>query len=473
MSSTPTISTTEFIKKYIEDPFGIIIAGNDQSKLENVINKFTKHSVMFIFILISGIILFYSIRNPDTIGTNRMYTVILISMLPIIAGFYMSNNNLMYDISDTTQILYIGGGLLLIGLVIYFYSYIQSYASKMMTNYTAFALLILIVLFGLSMVYQIAESYLLRFHGLTGLFIKIIFFIPCLLLELLKFVMDDYYNTPNAVFIMLIAGIVTILLYIYIPKLKRAALTDSKTVVVKEPVYFVKQVRVRDMVEDASGVRRSQFCVRSVKPGTDICTNAKDNFCINGWIYVTPQNGSNENVSANLFEYALFPQYKRPKNVQRTDATLYLPSCRYNKLTKKLEIRCGYATPDSPLAPTEFDIRHQRWTNIACNFYEGVCDVFIDGILAGSVKINTDNITKYRNEFLEANKKNKFSGDKTRMSDKDALLREEAVMTLGNEDGIHGAICNLQFHYLPMSELQITNNYTIYSSLNPPYLAAP
>lgn len=81
----------------------------------------------------------------------------------------------------------------------------------------------------------------------------------------------------------------------------------------------------------------------------------------------------------------------------------------------------------------------QRWNNIVVNYLGGTIDVFLNGKLVGT----TTNVVPY------------MEGDE---------------ITIGENSGGSGGICNVVYHHSPLSPYLIGQNYNIFKNLNPPLL---
>ena len=83
---------------------------------------------------------------------------------------------------------------------------------------------------------------------------------------------------------------------------------------------------------------------------------------------------------------------------------------------------------------------NQRWNNFVFNYTENSADLFINGHLERSFPLN--------NRFPT------YSAD-------DAI-------SVGEKDGLFGAICNIQFHTSVMTKSDIVSTFNVFRFSNPP-----
>lgn len=90
-------------------------------------------------------------------------------------------------------------------------------------------------------------------QGWTGFIANLIFYIPCMLLDLLEYVKADLQQAPKAVPVLLIIELILIILYIYAPKISNAMMKslsnkDGK-IILKEPLTIKEEKRVSSYVD--------------------------------------------------------------------------------------------------------------------------------------------------------------------------------------------------------------------------------
>jgi len=81
--------------------------------------------------------------------------------------------------------------------------------------------------------------------------------------------------------------------------------------------------------------------------------------------------------------------------------------------------------------------RVQKWTNIIFNYIDGTLDIFVNGKI-----IHTDN-------FLITN-------------------LEDTEVFIGQDNGIDGGICNVQYYSHPLNKSEIDDIYNYFKNKTPP-----
>lgn len=142
-------------------------------------------------------------------------------------------------------------------------------------------------------------------------------------------------------------------------------------------------------------------------------------YALSGWFYINPQPPS---TSLAYSKYTNILNYGKKVSLE------------YNGKLNKLRVMA--ATPAKDLSNnnmlkevyTTSDIMYQKWNNIVINYDDGVVDVFLNGVLAGSA-----------------------SGVMPFMSFDDIVV--------GADHGIMGGMCNVNYYKNILSEKTIRMNY--------------
>jgi hypothetical protein len=75
------------------------------------------------------------------------------------------------------------------------------------------------LLVGLAIVYNFFIDKLSKLEGWSGFFAELLFFLPCLLDDFVKYIMNEINITPNSVYVFIVIEILLILIYFYLPQL--------------------------------------------------------------------------------------------------------------------------------------------------------------------------------------------------------------------------------------------------------------
>ncbi len=93
------------------------------------------------------------------------------------------------------------------------------------------------------------------------------------------------------------------------------------------------------------------------------------------------------------------------------------------------------------------DMPGQKWNNLVISYTDTTVDIFVNGNLEKSVPIHFTNQPKY--------------------DIADILETGEGDNTVVN-GGLHGAICNVVYHKIPLKPFQIATDYNLNRYNNPP-----
>ena len=84
----------------------------------------------------------------------------------------------------------------------------------------------------------------------------------------------------------------------------------------------------------------------------------------------------------------------------------------------------------------------QKWNNIVFNYYSDKVDLFINGNLE-------------KTYVFDNNAPNYTANDN---------------ITIGTQDGLDGAVCNINYYTEPLTKTQVINAYNLLMMKNPPTL---
>jgi hypothetical protein len=73
----------------------------------------------------------------------------------------------------------------------------------------------------------------------NGIFLYLLFYIPCLINDYIQYLFEEFKMTPNVVYVLIILEIIFILLYIYLPKLFQKIVLSTGVTIVKSPKFFM------------------------------------------------------------------------------------------------------------------------------------------------------------------------------------------------------------------------------------------
>ena len=294
------------------------------------------------------------------------------------------------------------------------------------TSITRFILNLLIVLIVLTLIYrtmnvQIPDNNVnSKKNAFFDMIINLIFYIPCLFSGTIDSILGSgvqtggpsYFTREKSSFMTLFAGILLILLYIFGPFLYNKLNLQGGELLVNKPVITNK----------------------SYSLGTYEELNGSDTFdyqyAISAWIYI---NSNAPNTSDAYNKYTSILNFGGKPNVLYNGKT--------NSLMVTMEQKDLQKTTANKL--TEFDdngnriiyINHnvllQKWNNVIINYSGGILDIFLNGEL---VKSDIGVVPYYTLDNL----------------------------TIGEDNGINGGICNVVYFNKALTSLNI---YFLYNMI--------
>ncbi len=432
MSQTniPAINPSSFFDKaklFLERRAQIDIS--DSVTINNLKVQLIKNATMFGFVLISCIFIFFAITDPKVL-TKRALFYIFVILFPLLFGTYFTST--MFETGDKSspmKMIYMAGGLFAISILGYYYSKANK-SSLLFMNSIMFILVGIIIIIGLAIFYYIFSNYLKKQTGGLGFLINFIFYIPCMFSDFVSYVKKEVGLTPNNVFIMFILEILLILLYLFIPKLIGKIVRNNNNLIMNEPIYLnqTKTIAQSDLFivkKDPTG--------KKVNPDDNTNVTYRDsNYSISFWVYVNTNGASSEHYvnERTIFDYA----GGRPRLVYLSDGNLNVDKFRvyFTNAHNPPEEGDSYTIT----APT------QKWNNFVFNYRDGVADLFINGVL--------ERTFEFKNGL---------------MPKKGSLIDN---ITVGDENGINGAICNVCYFPYVLNSFDITRTYNLLRKKNPP-----
>jgi len=389
-------------------------------------NAFLKYGLLYGFIFMIGVILYLAAFDPNAL-TTKAYTYTFTAIIPLVLliGFVIPFSQTQR--SSTSTMLLIGVMVALMGGLLYSYSSMNATSFKYMSYLINFVMFLIVVV-GLAIFFYIFSNYLKSIEGFLGFVIYFIFYIPCLLIDFFNYLSNELKMTSRPIYILFILEIILILLYIYLPKILEFVLTKTSTdnIVLLENTAFL----------DSSKVIGNSYQLRMLKPqvpGQIISDSRKyeyrRSYAISMWIYLNKQPPNNASYAGEttIFDYG----NGKPR------ITYY-----NNMSSDKTQNKHIFYFTNSTSGPSSFALTlpSQKWNYIVFNYESDKVDLFINGNLERTYKFN-NNLPNY-------------------------LAIDNIIV--GSDNGLDGAICNVNYFNSPISKTKISNTYNLLMAKNPP-----
>jgi hypothetical protein len=417
------------------------------NKLEETIYATPKYfGILELLEFIVFLIIVYK-YNPFNIKTEHpiftQFFVLITGFIYVMLLFFIKNNSLMNNLLSLnikkpdehsfllrilSTLLFLGVFILLTISIFWLFRH-----TSFFTSLLKHSLSIIIIVGLISIIYLLTNKFFKSIFGnlfgknnasFSGIIKNILLFLPCLLIKFIEYIRYEYNITSSSVWLILLLEIVLITLWYILPKILNYTIHKNGNILLDEPIYLNK-IHTLGTFEDLH-----KQTINSKKEGTIKNNKFNYHYSLSAWFYINPQP---TNTSTAYTRYTSILNYGNKPNVQ------------YNAKKNSLRIITSLGTKDINSEASEVeifetnDILYQKWNNIVINYDGGNMDVFLNGELVGS----RPNIAPY--------------------------MTYENVSS-GEENGIHGGICNVVYYDHIISNKTIKLMHKILKNKEIPHL---
>lgn len=393
---------------------------------------------VYIHIILAG--------NDPKATTKNFVSNIFYIIIPVISIFILLSL-ILFDASTVTY--FIIGAFIVTTIVYIIYYFAQFTISKYIFNkYLLYIVVFAIFLFGASIIYTIFSGTFRKMTGWTGFFMNLLFYIPCLLRDLVASLVKEYSTFSNTLLVLFAIEVLLIMLYFFMIPFVNSNLFPTQTVILEDPIMLNKGVPLKTPVD------------------------ISNNFGISMWVYVNPGSTKEETSIFSLLDASGNTHIKLSySNIEQgnNDFVMYvgeesfpisLPLQKwhnfvFNYVTYDTESPSTTGTP----TPTTSPPPESMWKYLLSYFYktpastpkprmisQTTVDMFINGVLKRS--FTYDGINK--SIPIIKNNSQIYTGE------------------LEERDGLYGAICNIVYYNSPVTKMALVYNYNTLSIQNPP-----
>ena len=394
--------------------------------------------ILFIFIWLFGQLFFLFKENSSENMFSRHYFNMIITWIPIsVIVIYLFNINpsLFDDKADSKQKTFsamkIGGGIIAIILIMFGTWYLNAphksssgetidpIINTDVANQLMFFINIIggaIALFGLVIFGRILKDVAYSVEGWLGVFLRIIFFIPCMLSDLFNYIVGEFSRSPFVVYVLLIIESLLILLYLYLPTILAKFIPTAGYKMLSEPMTLKNKIPIGSLSN------------LYTKTGAILVPNTYRKYTFSMWFYVVgmPTSQYPYNQNANIFSLT---------NAD-ADATKGHPQIMYNGAKNMCVVNYDNEPPSTPV---EFKIPLQKWVHFIIVYDSANIDIFINGELKKSIP---------RGRTVK--------------------LNADDIITVGQDNGLQGGICNIMHYARPLIKTEINTLYELNKDVDPP-----
>jgi hypothetical protein len=336
---------------------------------------------------------------------------------------------------DYTQ-LYFYGGILFISAISMYMFYQTIHPGSVLYVYYVLAFLSLLLFFvGLAILYRIFVRTIINTRGWVGFFLKFLFLIPCLIIDLLETLFAELKSAPKMVVVLFILEFLIVLAYLYIPKLSKPAPFNS-IVLLNKPVFL-------SQLQSIGHANKLFMDVNETENPSKMENIIRQNYSISMWVYVNPHPNTHAAYSkeTNIFRYG-YPNSKigHPR-------IAYFNDMNDANKSDKVIVYINDAASSQDISGIMLQLIPQSWNNLVISYHENVVDVFINGSLDKSIPLKENVRPEYNiGDVIEVGEGNN-------------------TVTKG---GLHGAICNVVYYKTPLTTFQVSRDYNLNRYKNPP-----
>jgi hypothetical protein len=264
---------------------------------------------------------------------------------------------------------------------------------------------------------------------------NLLFYLPCLLLDFVDTLKEQYKLTTHSMLILLAMEAAFILAGHLLPSAVAKVINHTGVQILSAPISMNPSTKISTydiQFVNAHGVEENPVPTADPSGGVATATVLLKNYSygVSVWFYIHPQppntNSNYSNDYINMMQFGPFG-----------------PSMQYNPQTNAMQFGLyGKPIESSANAPLEVsDIPLQTWNNVVINSDKGAVDIFINNKL-----IYTGN---------------DLPGNQTYAS---SIYN----VTVGQADGVNGEMCNIVLNTTPFTKPEIEWLYKSNKVLNPP-----
>ena len=420
--------------------------------------------ITFILIAAIGLLMYRSSFDLTSFVEGQRGTVITVFTLFIASlvafGMYSMNSSTVemkegdpsYGEFIAKTGMTIGIAACVVGLILYFLNSHSRLVS--MANVAQYGITALIYIVGIAIVIGVVRTLFSTSRKMGGsifqvsadsnwvinllkLMANLLFFLPCLMLDFVDTVREQFGLTTHTAIILLAVELAFILAGHVLPSAVANAINHTGVQIVSAPIsmtnntkvstYEIKFVDAHSMVESMP--------TPSPDGGTPIQVLLQNyNYGVSAWFYIHPQPPSTN------------PEYSADASLNVLNFGSFGPNIAYSPKSNALQIKMdgGKSSSDSATIPPITDIPLQTWNNVVVNSDKGTIDIFVNNklVYTGNHVTVPDTTAKYAS----------IGGGGSE----------------SNNDGIQGEICNVVLNRAPFTKNEIAWLYKTNKVLNPP-----
>jgi hypothetical protein len=418
-TGTTTLEELGYFFSFLLDLFKFFVIGG--------IRTFPMATIFILgFIIYTILIGYLFLKNPldwinESNGGGAIFLALFGGFLILLTfSFYARRKKLFENEKEADTLSFFGKLFTTIGLIgfIIFLSFVIFNFTSYFNDWSKYVFLVINLFIFIGIV-----AILLKFFGYDkgepkdakpswgSLLKKLIFYLPCLLLDFIDYIKYQYSITTKPIVLLLIIEIVLIALYFILPWLIEKLISYNSSLLLGDPINLNSQENLGTF--------------QDVNYTKNINTGDKEfsyNYAVSSWFFIDS-----------------FPP---ETNSSYTEFTSLLnigdkPNILFNVLKNKLKIMLKTQGSNEKILYETRDFKMQRWNHIVINYDGSTLDIFINNELVSSIP----GVVPYN---------------------------KNTVITSGTNEGLMGGICNVRYFRDSLSRGKISWLYNSVKYLNPP-----
>lgn len=400
------------------------IATPEQRSL--LLGSIMKYLGVLLVIILSIILLVKSSSDPSAMNKNMISYVLLI-IIPLLLSLIIFSPVIKGNDMPMLTIISVVFSIFMI-LIYSYYSMSWTPNTIYYGGYAMNILFFIIVIIGLGIIFKVFSGQFKKLSGWPGFFANLFFFIPCLLSDGLQYLFQQFKITPNVVILLLFIEIALIILYAYTPLIIDKILQKNTSLLLNKPIFIDKEIPIGNS---------SMFLLNPIDDNSVYKqTNPyRTNYTFSMWIYLNPQSNTNNAYinGAKIFDFGDGKSNGKP-------SIYYKNQSDNTRLANKDIYMVSFTNKGGRDSTYEISLPNQKWNNFVFNYFDSKVDLYINGSLERTFEFS-NNIPEYS---------------------------PTDVITVGSNNGLLGAICNVNYFKTPTSPEKIATVYNLLSMKNPP-----
>ena len=388
-----------------------------------------------ICVIIYSVAILYAANSDNNLDTmSSQYTYIGLIIVPIIIAFFFilqvfTNNLIAYNTITLLSILGCSS------VIIFLYTNISVGYINFFKGIVSI-ILGLIIFLSLSLYAAVFVNDIRKQNTWFGFYVNFMFYLPCLFVDFINYTMLELKMTPRPVLILLAFEIILIILYLLMPYFFDKYVNSNGIVVLKDAVKLNTSNTAISGYDLFNKIFAEEILnYQSGKKQLIKFSNSQSllNYSISMWIFVNPHNSSFSKSYDHNNEVALF-RYGNGNDMKPMISY-------YNNLDNNKKSYRFYFSKIGGVPDYELTLPVQKWINFVITYDNSIVNLFVDGELTRTFKFTEKNPVPVYNNFKDS-------------------------ITVGDNNGLHGAIADIVLYKIPLTKSQIAANYNLYIQSN-------